>query len=427
MSNAIRNTALSLLGMFIGAIIFVMGLTVGMVLSRPGATLFGSASPFAFSTLTSDTRHGSTTQPESPLDYALIEDVLSRLREQWYGELPSREKLTDGAIKGMVSALGDPYTQYVEPRFAKILNEDISGTFEGIGATLKQTPGGSIQIVRTLPGTPAEKAGILPGDIIEAVDGQSVMGLNTTEVAAMVRGPRGTQVRLTLRRADQPKPFDVVLTRARITIPLVESRMIDGEIAYLRLFDFSQPASRQLERDLRELLSKKPKGLILDLRDNPGGLLSQAREVGDLFLDAGVFIIERDYKGNEKVSRTTNRGIGQDIPLVVLVNGGSASASEIVAGAIQDRQRGTLIGERTFGKGSVQSPQTLSNGAQLRITIERWFTPNNRSIQDEGVVPDFIVVNTPDDQQKKRDPQLDAAVEYLKTGKAPEAPSTPSR
>ncbi|MCS7088352.1 MAG: S41 family peptidase [Thermoflexales bacterium] len=414
----LRQVALGLLGMFTGAIIFVLGMTVGVLLARPGAFSFG-AFPFELATLTTVSSHSAPeARAEEPLDYALVNDVLRRLREQWYGTLPSREALTDGAIRGMVNALGDPYTQYIEPRFAKILNEDMSGEFEGIGATLKQTPGGSIQIVRTLPGTPAEKAGLLPGDIIEAVDGQSVLGLNTTEVAAMVRGPKGTTVRLTIRRGDNPRPFEVSIVRARIVIPLVESRTVgDGDIAYVRLFDFSQQASRQLERELQRLLAQNPKGLILDLRDNPGGLLSQAREVGDLFLDAGVLVVERDYRNNRKVTRTTSRGIAQDIPLVVLVNGGSASAAEIVAGAIQDRKRGVLIGERTFGKGSVQSPQTLANGAQLRITIERWYTPNERQIHNEGIQPDLVVINTPEDERAGKDAQLEAAVAYLKTGK----------
>jgi len=167
------------------------------------------------------------------------------------------------------------------------------------------------------------------------------------------------------------------------------------------------------------LLDQKPKGLILDLRDNPGGLLSQAVEVGDLFLPEGDFIIERDQAGNVKRLRTTNSGIAQTIPLAVLVNGGSASASEIVAGAIQDYGRGQVIGETTFGKGSVQLPKTLSNGAQLRITIERWFTPKDRAIHGTGIAPDITVARSSEDSKANRDPQLDAAVNFLQTGVKP--------
>lgn len=418
-SSTVKNVALGMLGMFIGALIFILGMTAGVVLSRPGGLLFAGASPFSPSVAVS-AGESDAAAGQTGLNYALINDVIKRLRAQWYGEMPSDAQLTDGAIKGLVNALGDEFTQYVEPRFAKLLNEDITGSFEGIGATLKQTPSGGIQIVRTFPGMPADRGGVLPGDIIEAVNGVSTQGLNSTEVALMVRGPRGTEVTLTLRRANRSRPFDVTLVRERIEIPLVSSRMVgDGTIGYVSLFDFSQPASRQLESHLRDILEKKPKALILDLRDNPGGLLSQAREVGDIFLKRGTFLIERDYRGNKKVTSTTDRGIAQDIPMVVLVNGGSASAAEIVAGAMQDRRRATLIGEKTFGKGSVQSPQTLSNGGQLRITIERWYTPNDRAIHGVGITPDYIVNASPEDVRDGKDPQLEAAIELLMSGKTP--------
>jgi carboxyl-terminal processing protease len=285
---------------------------------------------------------------------------------------------------------------------------------------LKQTSGGGIQIVRTFPGTPAEKGGVLPGDIIESVNGTTVLGLNTTEVAALVRGPRGTEVKLLVRRADTPRAFELTLVRDRINIPLVTSKMVgDGSVGYISLFDFSQPAGEQLEKDLKAIMAKNPKALIFDLRDNPGGLLTQALDVGDIFLKKGTFVIERDYKGNKKTTDTTDAGIAQDIPMVVLVNGGSASAAEIVAGAIQDYGRATVIGDKTFGKGSVQSPQMLSNGGQLRVTIERWFTPKDRAIHGIGITPDYIVVNSPDDAKAGKDPQLEAAVEYLQSGKTP--------
>jgi len=434
-TSAVRSSkakwivALGMLGAFIGALTFIMGIAIGIAFARPGGLLDAGASPFAVSpSIAANSSAVNDTAAEqgrqSGLNYALIDDVLRRLRRQWYGEMPSSAQLTDGAIKGIVSSLGDEFTQYVEPRFAKLLNEDMSGVFEGIGATLRQTPAGGVQIVRTFPGTPAERGGVQPGDIIEAVNGVSTQGLNSIEVAALVRGPRGSEVTLTLRRAGRARPFDITLVRERIEIPLVSSKMVgDGSIGYVSLFDFSQPASQQLEKHLQEILSKQPSALILDLRDNPGGLLSQAQEVGDIFLKQGVLVIERDYRGNRKVTRTTDRGLVQDIPMVVLVNGGSASAAEIVAGAMQDRGRAVLIGERTFGKGSVQSPQTLSNGGQLRITIERWYTPNDRVIHGVGIEPDYIVNSTPDDLRQGKDPQLEAAIAFLATGKTP--PPTP--
>lgn len=411
----LKNIMMGMAGIFIAVLIFIVGLTVGVATAN--GFRFTGASPFAEAEPSASL---STPGASSSLDVNLMNEVIRRLRSQWYGDFPSDDRLTDGALRGMVSSLGDPYTAYIEPQYAKILEQDMTSTFEGIGATLRQTSGGAVQIVRTFEGSPANKGGVLPGDIIDAVNGTKVTGLSTYEVAALVRGPKGTTVTLTLRRNDQPKPFDLALSRAAITIPLVASRMVgDGKIAYVSLFDFSQQASTQLNKKLGDLLKQNPQGVILDLRDNPGGLLTQAVDVGDIFLKEGVFIIERDNKGNEKRDSTTNRGSAQDIPLVVLVNGGSASAAEIVAGAIQDYGRGKLIGETTFGKGSVQSPQLLPNGGQLRITIQHWYTPKNRGIHGTGITPDFVVGRTPADEKAGRDTQLDAAVDYLLSGKTP--------
>jgi carboxyl-terminal processing protease len=427
-NNSIRNIALGLMGLFIGTMIFIVGVTVGALISRPGGFLFTGASPFPPSGGSTSIGIGApavsgTSSEVASVDSALIDNVLQRLKTQWYGELPTNDKLTDGAIRGMVNALGDQFTQYVEPKYAKILNEDIEGSFEGIGATLKQLGNGDIQILRTIPGTPAAKGGVQAGDIIEMVDDKRVNGLSTSEVAAMVRGPRDTSVKLTIRRDGTAKPFDLSLRRAKIELPLVTSKMVgkDSDIAYISLMEFSKPANDQLTKQLAELIKKNPKGLILDLRDNPGGLLNQAVQIGDLFLKQGVFVIERDYKGGKTTLETTNQGIAQDIPMVVLVNAGSASASEIVAGALQDYNRAKLIGETTFGKGSVQSPQMLSNGGQLRITIQRWYTPKDRGIHGTGIAPDFAIANTAADTKANKDTQLDAAVDYLLTGKAPAA------
>lgn len=422
-SSTIKNIVLGLVGFFVALIIFVVGLMVG-VAAGTGFS-FAGASPF----VTTDTTASANTETNATADVnmTLVNDVLNRLRAQYYGEIPSRDKLTDGAIRGMVTALGDTHTQYVAPQYAKIMEEDMSGTFEGIGATLRQIPGGGVQIVRTFENSPSRKAGVEGGDLIEAVNGSKVNGLNTSEVAALIRGPKGTTVTLTLRRADKPKAFDITITRAAITIPLVTSKMLaDGKVGYVSLFDFSANASAQLKSKLQDLLDQKPQAIILDLRDNPGGFLNQAVQVGDIFLKDGVFVIEKDSKGNARSDRTSNSGIAQDIPLVVLVNGSSASASEIVAGAIQEYGRGKLFGDTTYGKGSVQSPQSLSNGGQLRITIQKWYTPKDRSIDGKGVTPDFLVARTTADETAGRDPQLDAAVEYLLSGKTPEPTPVPT-
>ena len=380
-----------------------------------------NASPFPpLGTSTSAVAVGETSAKKAQINYAQVDDVLARVQREWYGDMPSNDKLTDGVIRGMLNSLGDQFTQYVEPKLAQVVEDDMTGAFDGVGATIKQTARGEIQIVRTYPGMPADKAGVLAGDVLESVEGQRVTGMGTNEVVALLRGQRGTQVRITLRREDKPRAFEITITRARIEIQLVTSKMVgEGKIGYVSLTEFSRPASEKLEKDIKALLEKNPKGLILDLRDNPGGLLQQAVEVGDLFLKEGPYVIERDYAGKKTTLSTSNDGIAQDIPMVVLVNAGSASASEIVAGALQDLGRAKLIGETTFGKGSVQSTQRLSNGGQLRITIQHWFTPKDRAIHGIGITPDYVVQNTPANIKANADPQMDAAVDYLLTGKAP--------
>ncbi len=318
-------------------------------------------------------------------------EVWEILQKDFYGELPDEREMTYAAIRGMLETLNDPYTSFLEPEIAAIEREDASGTFEGIGAMVRMNEQGFLEIVWPFEGQPADKAGLRPGDVIVAVDGQSIEGYSVYEAITLIRGPEGTDVVLTIQREGVEEPFDVVVTRARIDIPLVRSTMLEGGIAYVSLFDFSSHAEEQLEETLQDLLAQNPKGLIFDLRGNPGGFLQEAVDVADLFLDEGVVLIERDAHGGENVYRSGPKGIAQEIPLVVLVNGGSASAAEIVAGAIQDRGRGVLIGQKTFGKGSVQLPRTLSDGSELRVTIARWFTPNGRAIHGQGLEPNIKV------------------------------------
>jgi carboxyl-terminal processing protease len=338
------------------------------------------------------------------------------LQKEYYGnDLPTGKQLEYDAIRGMIFGLEDQFTSFVSPESAKIIEENATGSFSGIGANVQLNKQRALQITKIFQDSPAEKAGLKAGDLIIEVDGKSIVGGDIDEQVAKVRGPEGSIATFTVVREGEDKPFKMDITRAKIAIKLVESKMLDNNVAYVSLTSFnSATAAQQLQTAIQALLGKNPKGLIFDLRDNPGGFLDQAVDVADLFLKEGVVLYERSKNGDEQVFRSSDQGIAQDVPLVVLVNGGSASASEIVAGAIQDHGRGVLIGEKTFGKGSVQQINHLSDGSQLRVTIAHWFTPNNRGIHGVGIEPSVTVAHGDD---PKVDPQLDRAVEYILTGK----------
>jgi carboxyl-terminal processing protease len=355
------------------------------------------------------------SEPGETIDFDIIQEVLNILVSNFYGELPDAKTMAYGAIRGMLLTLDDPYTSFIEPKIAAILNEDASGEFEGIGATVRMREDGYLEIVRPLPGHPAEAAGLLAGDLILAVDGESIVGMGLYEALGLIRGPADSEVVLEIGRPEEGDTFTVAITRARIALPIVEYEMLDDNIAYVRLTEFDNTASDRVKAALEELQSQNPQGLIFDLRDNPGGYLSEAIKVSDIFLDEGLIAIERDSEDNEQRFYSYDGDVGEDILMVVLVNGGSASASEIVAGALQDRQRAMLIGETTVGKGSVQLPHNLSDGSQFRVTIAHWFTPDEQAIHGNGLTPD-IEAPYPTDTPVDQDPQRDRAIEYLLQG-----------
>ncbi len=362
----------------------------------------------------------SSPTPPSPggenASFDLFWEVWDLIQEEYYGNLPDNEKMTYGAIRGALNTLDDPFTGFLEPKVAAINREDDSGSFEGIGAYVTMREG-RLVIVNTFKDQPAEKAGLQRDDIVLKVDDTPIENMSIYEAITLIRGPAGTQVRLTILRGGE-ETFEVTITRARIDIPVVEAEMREDGIAYVSLFEFSSDSSAKLEDAIRQLLAQKPKGLILDLRGNPGGWLNEAVLTAGLFLPRNdLVLIERFKDGTQQPYRTTRKPVAPDIPLVVLVDGGSASASEIVAGALQDHGRALLIGEKTFGKGSVQFAHELSNGAELRVTVARWFTPNDRAIHGQGLEPDISVEITQKDVEANLDPQLDRAVEYLLTGK----------
>ncbi len=344
------------------------------------------------------------------LDITLLSEVWELVEGEFYGDLPSNDDLINGAIEGSLESLDDEYTRYVRADVAALLREDFGGSVEGIGAFVRENDDGFVEIVAPIEGQPADLIGLLPGDIVLEVDGEDIVGQDFYAIIAKVRGPRGTDVTLKILREGEDDFLEFTITRARFEVPIVESEMLEENIGYVRLTEFSANAGAQLTAEVEALLAQNPDGLILDLRNNPGGFLDQSVEVADLFLTEGTVLFQRDSQGGEREFHSDNGDVAETIPLVVLVNPGSASASEIVAGAIQDHERGTLMGEITFGKGSVQLLHELSDGSELRVTIARWFTPDDHSINGVGITPDIEVLP---DFESEEDVQLQEAIEFL--------------
>ncbi len=368
-----------------------------------------------------------------------LEDLFIPFWETWaFAHRPDDQALVYGAISGMLDALGDQHTSYMDPDAFTQANIPLDGTYEGIGAWVDPNQE-YLTIISPMSGSPAEEAGLLPGDEIVAVDGDDMTGIDGNLVIRRVLGPAGSKVILTIRRTGVEEFFDVEITRATITIPSVEYRMLDDDIAYIQLFNFGDETNQDLLNALESLLDQNPVGLVFDLRNNGGGFLNTAIDVTSEFIGDGVVMYEEYGDGSRDTYTADGEGLATEIPLVVLINEGTASASEIVSGAIQDYQRAPLVGTTSFGKGSVQNWIPLSNDqGAVRITIARWLTPNERQIHQVGLEPDYplatipqaaidegfdiesfglpldqVIILSEEDIQEGRDPQLDKAVEVL--------------
>jgi len=344
--------------------------------------------------------------------------VLAPLQEAWeviqeqYVEPVEPEALVEAALNGLMGGLGDPYSFYMDPETFRLANSDLEGEFEGIGATVRQDEdSGALMIVDTLPGSPAEAAGLRSGDAIVQVDGLDVVGMPQARIVGAIRGPEGTTVELGIRREGVAGLLIIPIVRARITITSIEAEVLEGNLVYIRLAQFGDDAAGELRRQLQALNAESRAGLILDLRGNPGGYLTAAVDVASEFVQDGVILTER-LRDQEQEYRASGVATAPTVPMVVLVDQGSASASELVAAALQDHGRATIVGTQTFGKGTVQTWRELSNGGGIRVTIARWYTPDGRTIDGVGVTPDIIVEQ--DASVPEADVQLEAAVDILR-------------
>jgi carboxyl-terminal processing protease len=373
-------------------------------------------------------RQAPPAQDSAPAD---LGHELSTFWETWnfveqsyYRRPVERLLLAQGAIKGLLQALNDPHGSYLDPQATRAEKAHLDGIVEGIGSTVELKER-RYTVLAPIEDGPASRAGLRTGDVILKVDGRDIGQASLAEAVAQLRGPSGTKVRLTVQRPDEPEgqPVEVELTRARLELEAVTWRMAADGIGYIRIRVFGSQTVPQLTRALREMRSRRVRGIVLDLRDNPGGYLTTAAEVASQFVKDGKVVFYEEQLGQRRPTLTRPGGLGTDLTVAVLVNRGTASASEMVAAALRDQDRGVLIGENTFGKGSVQQLHDLSDGSAVRLTTGTWLTPNGKSVEGPGLVPSVAARPTADDERAKRDVALEKALEWFKV--APPDPGVP--
>ena len=355
-------------------------------------------------------------QPEN-INFSLFWDAYNKLQEKFISpENIDDQKIIYGAIEGMAKSLGDPYTSYFPPEEAKRFTQDLSGSFEGIGAVLGIKKN-QLTIISPLEGTPAKQAGLKAGDIIVKINGQESTDMATEEAVNLIRGPKGTNVTLSIYRDGWTGSKNFTITRNTIEIPSVEWSLKNGDIAYIQIFQFDDSLSRNFKNTVYQILkSPEVEKIVLDLRNNPGGYLETAQEITGYFLENGQTVLIEDFGGKKEQQIYKAEGNSELLkyPVVVLINEGSASASEILAGALRDNRNVQLIGKKSFGKGSVQELAELRGGSFLKITIAKWLTPKGNLIADVGLEPDIKIELSDQDIESDKDPQLEKALEIIK-------------
>lgn len=355
------------------------------------------------------------TDKPAAVDFSVFWEVWAKLQEKYVDkDKTDPQKQTWGAVSGMVKSLGDPYTVFLPPAETKQFQEDLKGEFGGIGTELGMRKG-VITVITPLKGSPAERAGIKAGDKIIKVDDTVTADFTLEQIVQLIRGEKGKPVRITILRDSLEEPKEFTIIRETIVIPTIETKTLSDGIFYIHLFNFNESSTREFRNAVKEFMNTGSGRLALDLRGNPGGFLHAAVDIASWFLPAGEIVArERFADGSEDEYRSSGRRILEKIPVVVLINQGSASASEILAGALRDKRKIKLVGEKSFGKGSVQELVNFDKGASLKVTIAKWLTPSGHTLEGEGLEPDIKVEIKKEDTDEGRDPQLDKALETLK-------------
>ncbi|MBC7879322.1 MAG: PDZ domain-containing protein [Anaerolineales bacterium] len=392
---------------------FAGGFVAGHML--PFAGIPGLESPVVTAPPTTSPEQQSATPEEFQTLFVPFWEAWTLVHENYVDQPVDDLALMRGAINGMMQALGDEHSSYMDPLSYEQANASLEGEYEGIGAYVDTTTE-FLTITSPMPGSPAERAGLLPGDQVVAIDGVDMTGIDAEVARTKVIGPEGSTVHLTILREGEAELLEFDVTREKIVLKSSSGEMLENDIAYIQVTTFGTKTTPELLDTLATLMAQNPKGIILDLRNNGGGFLSTSVEVTSQFVDEGVVLYEQYGNGSRETYEVLAGGLATDktIPMVVLINEGSASASEIVAGALQDLGRAKLVGTVSYGKGSVQNwiPLSGENGA-VRITIAKWLTPNENTIHQVGLTPDVAMDMTIEDRQAGLDPQLDKAVEVL--------------
>jgi carboxyl-terminal processing protease len=330
---------------------------------------------------------------------------------------PRSDDKVYGAIRGLTSSYNDPHTMFLEPKKAKTFNEDVDGEFSGVGMEVGMRDD-MIVVIAPLKDSPAEQAGIKAGDVIIEIDGESASGMHVDEAVQLIRGKKGTDVVLNIARESEPDFLDITITRDTIIVPTLETEIVGDNIFKINLYGFSANAARDFNKAINKFVDSDSDAMIIDVRNNPGGYLAMAIDIISFFIPQDKVVMIEDFGGETEEVDYVSKGFptlaGKDFDVVVLVDGGSASASEILAGALSEYNIATLVGEQTFGKGSVQELIDLPDKSSIKITVARWLTPKGVSIEENGLTPDYIVEYTVDDYENGRDPQLEKAIELLK-------------